>query len=452
MITSLLVDNIEYSEYLLYDEKNLFKFQAETGINQPASATYEFSLLNTNNLENAFLKNDPFNPFVEGLVKLYVDGICRFKGFVDKENSKIYKGADKIDIFAVSYDKYISSKLSDFDITQLYYLKDGSIPVRQRGGRGAISVRHQFETHNTIKTLIETMVNDLEIPGLNLYTNLQDFWDVNLKYKYNEEKYGQILERRPIGKSRNNNGGIRANPFYNFFVQNKSDNDSTESYNSLLKEFCAFLNFVFFYEPSDNSFRMLSRYETAALGKPTVLLDRIILNENNDDVFIPIRYKQAYNGIIFEFDDVRLLVKITYESGEKIIHYGMDGIEYELRYEESTGNYFIYLGDHLTWTIGTTEFEIGLYIENAITIKMNAKLNDYLFEGFLAPTLGDYLSHLFSKHSGLLNVIGELELKILGAYFAPFKVQLLNKYYTVYYCETDFNTEETLIRLNIQYE
>ena len=448
MITSLLIDDIEFLPYLLFDETNRLKFEIDEGVNSPLCPIYEFSLENRDGLEEVFLKNYPYEMFTEGHVELYNDELKVFDGYIDKNNSRIYKNAESMQIYAVSIDKKIGSDLARYDITQLYYNKDGSIPVRQRGGREGITERYDYTQYYRIDDLIETILDDINISDKVLFSNTGLF-GVMYKYRYNEEKFGPIAERQTIGVYRNTGDRGKGSPFYNTIVEYRRNETDTESYDTLMKEFAKIAGCCFYYEPRIDKYvfmQMNSFYNP--LGWSVLEIDdKILYDPDDDDYEIPIIYRDAYNGLIVEFDDVSLLVKLGRNGNVLSYEWGIDAQEYEI-VQFPNNEYYLVLTEEEFYRIGETEFKDSLYIENGLKVKMNGKLTDYYYKGGpVMDRIDHFLYNMISSYYFLLYYSRELELRLNGLYFAPMIVKMNNNEHACWYSETDFNTNETLIKI-----
>ncbi len=447
MITSLLIDDVEYKTYLLFDETNRLKFQIDEGINSLISPIYEFSLDNRDGLEETFLKNHPYEMFGEGHVKLYNDGVKRFDGYIDKENSKIFKNAVKLDIYAISLDKKIGVDLAEYDITQLYNNKDESIPVRQRGGREGITVRYDWEAYHKIEYLISTMLEDIGVAtGIISYASRA--WGLWLRYRYNEEKFGSIADRQTIGVYKNWGDRGWNNPYFNRIMQFVRNETDTESYDSLMKEFAKIAGCIYFYDPQTDAFHFVER--NSQFGT-TLNIDQLMLYSEDDEAYeIPIKYKNSYNGLIIEFDDLSLLLKIDKVAGELVFTYGIDAQEYDITW--LIDGYFLQKGADV-YALGTHEFLSSLYIENGLKVKMNSNFVDYFYRSGPPYTgmnrVDNFMQAVYNNYGYTLIFDKEIEVKLNGLFFPPFIASLNGRSYGCWYGETDFNTEETLIRLEI---
>ena len=452
MITSLLIDGVEYLEYLLFDEINKLTFQVDEGINSPLCPIYEFSLLNRDKLEDVFLKNYPYKLYEEGNVKLYNDGVKVFDGYVDKNNSKIMKNADKLMIYAVSREKKVGVQLAEYDVTQLYYNKDGSIPVRQRGGREGITLRYDYSEYNRIDNLFATMMQDIGITryGIAYYGNAVNEYS---KYRYNEEKFGPIADKQTIGIYRNTGDRAWDSPYYNRITQYKRNETDTESYDTLLKEFSKITGTSFYYDCKLDRYLLTPRngfnWQWAGWGTKVVIDQKILADFQDDEYEIPIRYKDAYNGIIFEFDDISLLQKFEINEGVLTYQYGVDAEEYEIR-QFPNGHYYLWIDDDNYFDLGFKFFYSSLYIENGLKVKMNGKLSDYFRNGGLDPERLDlFMDILRANYTYTLLYNREIEIKLNGIYVPPFITELNGEDYYCWYGEVDFNSEETLIKIEI---
>ena len=450
MITSLLIDDTECLSYLLYDEVNKLTWQVDEGINSPLCPIYEFSLENRDGLEEVFLKNYPYNLFEEAMVELYWDEDLVFKGYVDKDNSRILKNAETLDVYAVSIEKKIGVMLAGHDITQLYYNKDGSIPVRQRGGREGIAVRHSSSNYNDIEDLLGTMFADVSITCDVDYRSKYEYFPVF--YRYNEEKFGPIAEQQTIGVYRNTGDRGYSAPWYNRIIEYKRNETDTESYDTLIKEFAKMTGCSFFYMAQEDKYYFVPRNSLFGEG---IEIDQLMLYDpEGEDYEIPIKYKNAYNGVIVEFDDVSFLVKFEVQDGVLSYVYGLDAQEYEIVQLEN-GEYFVYLIDNYGLTLGVNYFNSSLFIENGLKIKMNGRSWDYLEMGlavspFPTGTRVDlFLQMLLLNYNDTLFFFKELETKLNGCYFPPFKANLAGRDVACWYGEIDFIAEETLIKMDI---
>ena len=61
--------------------------------------------------------------------------------------------------------------------------------------------------------------------------------------------------------------------------------------------------------------------------------------------------------------------------------------------------------------------------------------------------MNHFLYNMISSYYFLLYYSRELELRLNGLYFAPMIVKMNNNEHACWYSETDFNTNETLIKI-----
>ena len=452
MITSLLIDGVEYLEYLLFDEINKLTFQVDEGINSPLCPIYEFSLLNRDKLEDVFLKNYPYKLYEEAHIELFVDSIKRFDGYVDKENSDIKKNAEKLYIYAVSRDKKIGVGLAEHDITQMYYIKDINVPVRQRGGRSAQVLRFNHTEYNNIENLIAAMLEDQDLTSQYITYGSKEL-NYSLEYRYNSEKFGQIEEKKNIGTWRIPEWYTSDSyPNSIVFRDFKRNENNTESYDTFIKEFAKISGCNYFYNPKDDKYYFCPR--NSLIGD-TINIDQLMLYDDNDGEHeINIKYKNAFDGIIVEFDDISLLIKIEVNEGVLTYKYGVDAESYVM-VQLPNGEYFLYLTENYGLTLGPTFFHDSLFIENALKIKMNAIALDYLRTGFaISPfpsgsRVDFFLQMLLHNYKDSLLYYKEIETRLNGTYFPPFIAKLNGTDYACWYGEVDFNSEETLIKIEI---
>lgn len=449
MITSLLIDGIEVLPYLLFDEINKLRFRLDEGPNSLVCPTYDFTLLNTNNLEQQFLANYPYNLFAEGFVQLYVTNsfgtpVKRFEGYIDKDNSDIKKNAEKLRIYAVSKDKKIALDLSRHDVTQLYYNKDGSYPERGRGGRNPAELRFNYDEYNRIEPLITAMLEDIGITSYDISYSSQAI-GLFLEYLYNEDKFGPIADQQTIGVARNNHGRGDGNPWYKIverFVRNETD---TESYDSLMKEFAKIAGATFFYEPTSGKFIFMPRNRPYGT---TIDITHAILYDTGEEYEIPIKYKNAYNGLILEFDDLSLLLKIKIEGGAKVYEYGVDAQQGMIRYQD--GDYYLELDPTIgvdSYWLGTTEFNPALFIENGLRVKFNGKFKNYFKK--LWNRVDYFMQGVAYNYYHTLGYGREAEMKLNGLFFPPFTAKIGTANYGCWYAEVDFNKDETMIKIDV---
>jgi len=450
-ITSLLIDSVEYLSKLRRDKMNRLSLQVESSLNDPTSSYYIFHLDNVDGLEDTFLNQQPYDLFGEGFVELYNDSTKVFEGYIDKdENTTISPDGESLRIKAIGKEKSISKDLSEYDISQVFYNYNASYPVSQRGGRATGDKRLDYDSYIKIRTLLQTMFGDL---GYSYVINFNNYALDQIAWKYNQSdtKYGDIEEIKEtvkiyyqgFGGSSPSSGWKPPVSGSNIFINYAEVDKFNGSYNSFIKQFAQLYGCVFFYNYVDGKLYFHNRDYATVFGKSSVTIDDLILRDNYSE-----KYFNAPDGLLFNFDDVTLMLKVDRSGGSPVYSYGVQAPEYKVR--DLGGNFILEFGQTGYYILGPNSMNLdkSLFINNGIDIKLNGNLSDYFNWQWSLSTyyLKDWLDDIHDNYNVITTNYKGLEVELDGLYFPPIRISYNSTNYNVYVGEVDFNKETTKIK------
>jgi hypothetical protein len=378
---------------------------------------------------------------------LFNDGARIFQGNLDKDNIEIDPIDSNISLSINGIEQDLSRKLSEYDISQLYYYLDGYTPVRQRGGRTG-EVRFDSTLYNNMADMIIAMFKDSGFLEENILTS---FWSSDkFKYCYNSEKFGDISQTRPVSKFRNYSDRStiadlstrKVIPFY-------KDDENSDSYNTLIKDFATLTGCIYFVDYQTGKVLFMNRQHDFRVwsGEKEGLTDRYVdLRSSTLNYKMPIKCKTMYDGIILRFSDISFMLKLknTDILTEDDYEIGIDG-DYTVSFFDP---YYYVTLPYGEYRLGTVPLTNSLQCQNALKLEFDSQLKDYVTTGVLGRMLEDFILDIFLNYKDILFNNRELTFTVDGLYFAPLNVHsVFGGLRNIFYTETDFNKEETKMKI-----
>jgi hypothetical protein len=299
-----------------------------------------------------------------------------------------------------------------------------------------------------MKSLIETIFKDAEFLDANI---LVAFWDSDkMTYHYNSERFGDIAQTHPVSKFRSNSGRStiadlstrKVIPFY-------KDDENSDSYNTLIKDFAVLTGCIYFVDYQTGKILFMNRdhdfrtWDGVKEGLQNRYLDARNLTLKAK---MPIKCSTMHDGIIVRFSDISLMLKLNNTKIETTSDYeiGIDG-DYTISFFDPY--YYVTLPDG-EYRLGTVTPTNSLQCQNALRLEFDGKLQDYVQSGPLGRVLESFMMSIFLNYRGMLFNNREYTPTVDGLYFAPLMVNTsFSGIKNVFYTETDFNKEETKMKL-----
>lgn len=456
MNITLKIDGSDYTDKIV-EESFIIRLQVEGNYNEPTSSVANFILHNDTHLENYFLISDPYAIILPGYVEITLNDfpqITLFKGYINRESAPEDLSIKNLAIEAIGIEQSVGDSLSGYDITQLYHeLGDD---ISQRGNRLA-PARYNSDQYLSIENFINTIFTDL---GLAHYVEIPN--SAYFKYKYNEDKYGDItgqryakltreqwrhysFHRKPYGR----NPGRDFLTAVTLSATKEIVKDDDTSYNVLLRDWASLTGCVYYYNYATGVWYFVPRNYIPPTVNPFEQFEDYIVDDAPT-----INYRNIANSLKIDFTDLALGTKretafpiginwkygIGTNGGDKVIVTLEDGYVVGV------------VGAEHRFLYGASSPELALRINNNFEIKVNDDI--YSYRKPVDVTAGENIKELIDavreNYDFIFTNDKSAELVVWGLYPAPQRVKYAGQYITVYDIELDIIENTSTFRFEYQ--
>lgn len=448
MIVSFKIDGVEYNDRIVTEKPFTISYQVESGLNNPTSSSLKVTLLNSEQLTNIFQTNDPYGLYNLGYVEVgYWEFVFFnvFRGYIDKTAVPFDITSNLVDITVMGLEKSIGATLSGYDITQAFFQVSPGIQVRQRGGRTG-HTRLSTTDYNLISDVLAVMFGDIGYNSSNhliSYDNSDKFI-----YKYDPDIYGALHIFQPRISLRDNLGSrgrvsdlSSINNINNFANRDKQ----SESYNSLIKNWAGLTGSVFFYNHRTGKINFVKRDYNYG---DAVDISNLILDQN-----YLISYRDAYRGIVLQFEDVKVALKFGQSiiPGDNLIV----GIEYktgEAAVQRHAGYFYLVYNvfPPKYYILGNPRPTETMQLTNGIELIFREPLKDYLRPTPSAFSGGTEINEfaktwIYKAYEKIFNSYRIPEITLQGVWIPPFRIVFDGQEHTIFNADVDLLNETTKI-------